>query len=104
MFPAGPKTPADTHARTAGASPDQHTAPGPAAQAPGLPIKLSATRQADVSDYQGKVYVNVREYYHTVLARLRKLDMSCYCILGMVSDKDCLACTFLVRSCMLVFI
>ena len=58
MFLAGPKTPADAHARAAGASPDQHNAPGPAAQPAGLlPVKLSATRQADVSDYKGKVYV-----------------------------------------------
>lgn len=63
MFPAGPKTPADAHARTAAATPDQHTA----AQAAGpLPVKLSATRQADVSDFKGKVYVNVREYYQVL--------------------------------------
>lgn len=69
MFLAGPKTPADTLARPAGASPDQHTAPGAAAQAAGpLPVKLSATRQADVSDYNGKVYASVREWYYQVPA------------------------------------
>ena len=28
-----------------------------------LPIQLSAMRKADVSDFRGTVYVNIREYY-----------------------------------------
>ena len=29
----------------------------------GLPIKLSSTRQADVSEFKGKTFINIREYY-----------------------------------------
>ncbi|KAK9826716.1 hypothetical protein WJX81_000817 [Elliptochloris bilobata] len=66
----GPRTPADAHARTTGANQSQHAAPGSAAEADGgraggLPVKLSAMRQADVSAYKGKVYVNVREFYES---------------------------------------
>lgn len=28
-----------------------------------LPVTLSSMRRADVSEYRGKLYVNVREYY-----------------------------------------
>ena len=29
----------------------------------GLPIKLSSTRRADVSEFKGKTFINIREYY-----------------------------------------
>jgi hypothetical protein len=29
----------------------------------GLPVMLSRSRRADVSEYRGKTFVNVREYY-----------------------------------------
>ena len=29
----------------------------------GLPVMLSRSRRADVSDYKGKTFVNIREYY-----------------------------------------
>ena len=32
-------------------------------QASDLPIQLSAMRKADVSDFKGTLYVNIREYY-----------------------------------------
>ena len=49
--PSGANTPADL--------------PG---QASGLPVHLSAMRKADVSDFKGTVYVNIREYYEVDLA------------------------------------
>lgn len=29
----------------------------------GLPVKLSTNRRADISEFKGKTYVSIREYY-----------------------------------------
>ena len=36
----------------------------------GLPIKLSNTRRADVSEFKGKTFINIREYYEVQHGRL----------------------------------
>lgn len=55
-------------AGTSGAAAQE--AAGPSDQASALPIQLSAMRKADVSDFKGTVYVNIREYYEvSALAR-----------------------------------
>lgn len=44
------------------------TSAGLAGQASDLPIQLSAMRKADVSDFKGTMYINIREYYEVSLA------------------------------------
>ena len=50
-------------AAAAGPSHAAATAAEPSGQASDLPIQLSAMRKADVSDFKGTLYVNIREYY-----------------------------------------
>lgn len=47
---------------------DANTSANLPGQASDLPLQLSAMRKADVSDFKGRVYVNIREYYEVSLA------------------------------------
>ena len=66
MLRAGPKLSEGVTKHAPGPSPGEQSAPAAedddGAAGP-LPLKLTAMRRADVSEYKGKLYVNVREYY-----------------------------------------
>lgn len=42
-----------------------------------LPIVLNEMRRADVSEYKGKTYVNIREYYQVHIAAICKQNTEC---------------------------
>ena len=66
MLCAGPKLSERVTKHAPGPSPGEQSAPAAGdddGAAGALPLKLTAMRRADVSDYKGKLYVNVREYY-----------------------------------------
>ena len=60
-------------------------AAGPLGQASDLPLQLSAMRKADVSDFKGTVYVNIREYYEVSACR----DCLCNVLSNMSSKTAC---------------